>query len=177
MAGPLDGIRIIDLTQVLSGPYGTLQLSEQGADVIKVEPADGDGMRNSGMYNHLGLCAVGATANRGKRSISLDLTTEAGVDIVRELCADADVFVQNFRPGVVERLGLDPAGLRAANPRLITASISGYGTDGLDVPPDRKVRLLSHNLLLEYEDGPARVVRPHPLLRPLLAATAATRMR
>lgn len=130
MAGPLDGIRIIDLTQVLSGPYGTLQLSEQGADVVKVEPADGDGMRNSGMYNHRGLCAVGATANRGKRSIALDLTTDAGAQIVRELCADADVFVQNFRPGVVERLGLDPTELRAANPRLITVSISGYGTDG-----------------------------------------------
>lgn len=131
MAGPLDGIRIIDLTQVISGPYATLQLSEQGADVIKVEKVDGgDGMRNSGMYNHKGLCAVAATTNRGKRSIGVDLVDPAAVEVVRRLCADADVFIQNFRPGVIERLGLDPVALRAANPRLITVSISGYGTDG-----------------------------------------------
>ena len=131
MAGPLDGIRIIDLSQMLSGPYASLQLSDQGADVVKVEPPGmGDSIRASRMFTKDGISAFAASINRGKRSIQVDLTTEAGVEVVTRLCADADVFLQNFRPGVIERLGLDPAALRAANPRLITVSVSGYGLDG-----------------------------------------------
>ncbi|MEQ8842355.1 MAG: CoA transferase [Acidimicrobiales bacterium] len=131
MAGPLDGIRIIDLSQMASGPYATAQLADQGADVIKVEPLGlGDALRAFPSFAKGGVAAVVATTNRGKRSISLDLTTDAGVEVIRTLTNDADVFVQNFRPGVVERMGLDPAELRADNPRLITTSINGYGLEG-----------------------------------------------
>ena len=131
MAGPMDGVRIIDLSQVISGPYSTAQLADQGADVIKVEPTgQGDKMRTFPSFSVNRLSALFATTNRGKRSLSIDLDHDRGVAIVRRLCAEADVFLDNFRPGVVERMGLDPAELRAANPRLITVSISGYGLEG-----------------------------------------------
>jgi crotonobetainyl-CoA:carnitine CoA-transferase CaiB-like acyl-CoA transferase len=131
MPGPLDGIRIVDLSQMASGPYATAQLADQGADVIKVEaPGLGDGMRAFPSFAKGGMAAVTASLNRGKRSISVDLSTDAGIGVARRLVADADVFLQNFRPGVIERMGLDPADLRAANPRLITVSVSGYGLEG-----------------------------------------------
>lgn len=131
MAGPLDGIRIVDLSQMASGPYATAQLADQGADVIKVEPPGlGDAMRAFPSFAKGGVCAVVASLNRGKRSISLDLSTDAGIEVVRDLVADADVFLQNFRPGVIDRMGLAPDDLRAANTRLITVSVSGYGLEG-----------------------------------------------
>ena len=131
MAGPLDGIRIVDLSQMASGPYATAQLADQGADVIKVEaPGLGDQMRGFPSFSKGGIAAVTASVNRGKRSISLDLATEAGIGVARRLLADADVMLQNFRPGVIERMGLDPDGLRAENPRLITVSVTGYGQEG-----------------------------------------------
>ncbi|MFT5201255.1 MAG: crotonobetainyl-CoA:carnitine CoA-transferase CaiB-like acyl-CoA transferase [Candidatus Aldehydirespiratoraceae bacterium] len=131
MTGPLDGIRIIDLSQMASGPFATAQLADQGADVIKVEPLGlGDAMRGFPSFAKGGVSAVMASLNRGKRSISLDLGTDAGVEVVRSLASDADVFLQNFRPGVIERMGLAPDDLRAANPKLITVSVSGYGLAG-----------------------------------------------
>lgn len=131
MAGPLDGVRIIDLSQLVSGPYATAQLADQGADVIKIEPLRlGDAMRGFPSFSKGGVSAMFAGCNRGKRSISLDLANEAGVGVLRQLLSEADVFVQNFRPGVVERMGLDPDDLRAANSRLITMSVSGYGREG-----------------------------------------------
>lgn len=131
MAGPLEGVRIVDLSQMATGPFATSQLADQGAEVIKVEPPGlGDAMRAFPSFSKGGLSAVMATLNRGKRSISLDMTQERAVELVREFVAEADVFVQNFRPGVIERMGLDPADLRAANPRLITMSITGYGLAG-----------------------------------------------
>ena len=128
-SAPLAGIRIIDLTSNMSGPLATMVLADQGADVIKVEPPNGDAIRSVGT-GHGGMSAYFANNNRGKRSIAVDLSTEPGRDVVRRLAADADVFAQNFRPGVIDRLGLDAGSLMAANPRLVYASISGFGTEG-----------------------------------------------
>ena len=104
-------------------------LADQGADVVKVEPPTGDAIRTVGT-GHAGMSAYFANNNRGKRSIAVDLTNDAGRDIVRRLTANADVFAQNFRPGVIDRLGLSAESLQAENPRLIYASISGFGTTG-----------------------------------------------
>lgn len=145
VSAPLAGIRIIDLTSNMSGPLATMVLADQGADVVKVEPPGGDAIRSVGT-GHAGMSAYFANNNRGKRSIAIDLSTEAGRDIVRRLAADADVFTQNFRPGVIERLGLDADALMAANPRLVYASISGFGTSGplADAPAyDHVVQALS----------------------------------
>lgn len=131
MPGPLDGIRIIDLSQMATGPFATMQLADQGADVVKVEPPGlGDALRGFGFWSKNGMSAVIAGCNRGKRSLAVDMSQPAGVDVVRRLVGGADVFVENFRPGVVQRMGLDPDDLRAENPGLVTASISGYGLEG-----------------------------------------------
>lgn len=130
MSGPLEGIRIIDLTAMVSGPLATMILADQGADVIKVEnPAGGDYTRLAANQQN-GFSASFLNNNRNKRSLALNLKTEQGLDVVRRLTADADVFIQNFRPGVIERMGLDEASLRSANPGLVYASISGFGDAG-----------------------------------------------
>jgi crotonobetainyl-CoA:carnitine CoA-transferase CaiB-like acyl-CoA transferase len=132
MAGPLSGVRVIDLTGVVSGPFATMFLADQGADVIKVEPLVGDITRRSrqsidptGQFSALFI-----STNRGKRSISIDLKHPEGAEILRKLIAKSDVLVQNFRPQVMNRLGLGEAALRDANPRLIYVSISGAGDTG-----------------------------------------------
>src|SRR5262249_22164440 len=123
-AGPLAGIRIVDLSIALSGPWAGGILADQGADVVKVEPPGiGDIGRWVGPAIG-GVSAMAQIANRGKRSIAVDLHKEAGLDLVRRLAARADVFVQNFRPGVIERLGLGYEALSSANPRLVYVSIS-----------------------------------------------------
>ena len=130
MPGPLDGIVVLDISAVLSGPLATMMLADQGADVIKIEsPGIGDIMR-IGLHRRAGMAAFFANANRGKRSIVLDLHREKGRGILRDMARDADVFVQNYRPGAVERLGLGAADLHALNPDLIYVSISGYGDSG-----------------------------------------------
>jgi crotonobetainyl-CoA:carnitine CoA-transferase CaiB-like acyl-CoA transferase len=129
MPGPLSGIRIIDLTAMLSGPYATMILADQGADVIKVEPPDGDHTRKAGNRRH-GFSASFLNLNRNKRSIALDLKSPKARDIVLRLAAGADAFVQNFRPGVAERLGLGEADVRAARPDIVYTSISGFGERG-----------------------------------------------
>ena len=128
--GPLHGIRIIDLTIALSGPWAVGILADQGADVVKVEPPGiGDIGRWVGPAIG-GVSAMAQIANRGKRSIAVNLQTDAGREIVRRLAKDADVFAQNFRPGVIERLGLGYETLRERNPRLVYVSISGFGASG-----------------------------------------------
>jgi crotonobetainyl-CoA:carnitine CoA-transferase CaiB-like acyl-CoA transferase len=128
--GPLDGIRIVDLSIALSGPWAVGILADQGADVVKVEPPGiGDIGRWVGPAIG-GVSAMALIANRGKRSIAVNLHTEAGRDVVRRLSSRADVFVQNFRPGVIERLGLGYDVLSAANPSLVYVSISGFGATG-----------------------------------------------
>jgi crotonobetainyl-CoA:carnitine CoA-transferase CaiB-like acyl-CoA transferase len=130
MAGPLDGIRIIDLTAMLAGPWATMILGDQGADVIKVEaPGRGDHTRSLGHRAH-GLPANFLNINRSKRSVTIDLKTEAGRGLLLDLARDADVLVQNFRPGVVERLGVGEADIRAVSPNIVYVSISGFGEKG-----------------------------------------------
>ena len=130
MAGPLDGIRIIDLTAMLAGPWATMILGDQGADVIKVEaPGRGDHTRSLG-HRANGLPANFLNINRSKRSVTIDLKTEGGRGLLLDLARDADVLVQNFRPGVVERLGVGEADIRAVAPNIVYVSISGFGEKG-----------------------------------------------
>jgi crotonobetainyl-CoA:carnitine CoA-transferase CaiB-like acyl-CoA transferase len=130
MAGPLDGIRIIDLTAMISGPYATMILADQGADVIKVEiPGRGDHVRAGGNRSG-GLPASFLNNNRNKRSITIDLKSERGIEVLKKLAASADVFIQNFRPGVVDRMGIGEADIRKASPDIIYVSISGFGEEG-----------------------------------------------
>ncbi len=158
---PLAGVRIVDLTTNMSGPLATMVLAEQGADVVKVEPIAGDLIRSIGTGRN-GMSAYFANLNRGKRSIGIDLGTEAGRDLVLRLCGDADVFVQNFRPGVVERLGVGPDDVMARNDRLIYASISGFGTEGpLATAPayDHVVQALAGFCALQGDDDEASMVK------------------
>jgi crotonobetainyl-CoA:carnitine CoA-transferase CaiB-like acyl-CoA transferase len=130
MAGPLAGVRIVDCSAVLSGPLATMMLADQGAEVIKVEPPGiGDVMRLS-PFARGGLGAFFANGNRGKRSIVLDLHQPRGRELLLDLVRRADLFVQNFRPGAVERLGIAEPDLRAVRPDLIYVSISGFGETG-----------------------------------------------
>src|SRR5271163_3512242 len=126
MPGPLAGIRVLDLTSVVSGPLAAMFLADQGAEVIKIEPLGGDITRRSRQSISISgeFSALFISTNRGKRSLSLDLKRPEAMAIVRKLVAGADVLVQNFRPGTMERLGLGEQALRAANPRLIYVSIS-----------------------------------------------------
>ncbi|MEM7405331.1 MAG: CoA transferase [Pseudomonadota bacterium] len=130
MSGPLTGYRIIDFTNVIAGPYATMILADQGADVIKVEaPHRPDHTRHAGPGS-TGLTAVFLNNNRNKRSISIDVKSEDGREALKRLVATADVFIQNFRPGVVERLGISEADLRAVRPDLVYVSMSGWGENG-----------------------------------------------
>lgn len=128
-ADALAGLQVLDFTIVMSGPMCTRMLADAGADVIKVEPPDGDVVRQRAPMRG-GISTYYASMNCGKRSIVLDLGTDEGKAIARRLAAQADVVVENFRPGVMKRLGLDHATLSAANPRLVYASISGFGQTG-----------------------------------------------
>lgn len=131
MAGspPLRGIRVLDFSRVLAGPFCTALLADVGAEVIKVEPPQGDD------YRHIGPFAGGEGGlfllmNRGKRSIGLDLKTREGLAIAQRLAAECDVLVENFRPGVADRLGIGYEAIRAINPRIVYLSISGFGQEG-----------------------------------------------
>ncbi len=132
MPGPLNGVRVLDLTGVVSGPFATMFLADQGADVLKIEPISGDITRRSrATIDRKGeFSALFISSNRGKRSLAVDIKSEAGKEVLAKLVAKADVLVQNFRPGTMERLGLGPDDLRARHPRLIYVSISGVGETG-----------------------------------------------
>jgi CoA:oxalate CoA-transferase len=127
--GPLTGYRIVDLTRVLSGPFATMILGDLGADVIKIETPDGDSVRTQGAAP-AGMSWYFAGFNRNKRSVVLDLKSKEGKQALTDLIADADALVENFRPGVLARLGFDEARLQAIRPGLVTAAISGFGADG-----------------------------------------------
>lgn len=130
MPGPLSGIRVVDVSAVVSGPLATMMLADQGADVVRIEPHGlGDTLRLPN-FERGGLTAFFANTNRGKRSIVLDLTKPAGLEIIYQMVRDADVFVQNWRPGAAGRLRLGEPDLRGLNPDLIYCSISGYGPTG-----------------------------------------------
>jgi crotonobetainyl-CoA:carnitine CoA-transferase CaiB-like acyl-CoA transferase len=158
----LDGLRVIDLTSHLSGPYCSMLLADQGADVIKVErPGDGDDARRMPPFVK-GQSSPFMLWNRNKRSIALDLKQESGRDICRDLARGADVFIENFKPGTATRLGLGFDALAALNPRLVYCSISGFGQTGpySDRPGfDLMVQAMSGIMSVNGpEDGP-----PHRL--------------
>nr|WP_203566260.1 CoA transferase [Aurantimonas aggregata] len=126
---PLDGIRVIDLTRVLSGPFCTMLLGDMGADVIKVESGRGDPVREQGTVRD-GFSWYFAAFNRNKQSIVLDLYSPEGKAVLERLIASADVLVENFRPGILAKMGFGPERLEAINPRLVSCNINGYGSVG-----------------------------------------------
>jgi crotonobetainyl-CoA:carnitine CoA-transferase CaiB-like acyl-CoA transferase len=128
---PLGGLRVIDASTVVAGPNCARYLADFGADVIKVErPDGGDGARTMGFLHPDGDSLFFKLLNRGKRTIALDLKDEHDLDTMKRLCASADVLVENFRPGTLERLGLHPDELLATNPRLVITRVTGFGQDG-----------------------------------------------
>ncbi|MEG3178748.1 CoA transferase [Sphingomonas sp. RB3P16] len=130
MAGPLEGITVIDLTSVVAGPLATQLFAQQGARVLKIEPPEGDRARALGAIAAPGFSAVHATLNAGKASVGLDLAQLPAREILMRLIAGADIVIHNFRPGVDERLGLDSATLHRQHPRLVIARITGFGQEG-----------------------------------------------
>jgi formyl-CoA transferase len=131
LPGPLDGVRVLDLTRVVAGPYCSMFLGDLGAEVVKVEqPGAGDDTRGWGPPFAGGESAYYLCINRNKKSLALDLKSPRAVELLRELAKVADVIIENFRPGTMERLGLSEKELRQLNPRLIYASLTGFGADG-----------------------------------------------
>jgi crotonobetainyl-CoA:carnitine CoA-transferase CaiB-like acyl-CoA transferase len=133
MSKPFTGVRILDFTRVLAGPYGSYQLALLGADVIKVEAREGDDMRYGNRANDWekrGLAAPWVAVNAGKRSITLDLKKPEAIAAIKRLVATSDVVMENFRPGVMDKLGIGYESLRAINPKLIYCAVSGFGQVG-----------------------------------------------
>lgn len=152
--GPLAGVRVADFSRVLAGPYATMMLADFGADVIKIESPDGDETRGwlppvdaNGESSYFG------SVNRNKRSVVCDFTTDAGLAEARRLAASADVVVQNFRPGVMERFGLDEPSVRADNPGVVYCSITGFG-DGAGAA------LTGYDLLVQAVGGLMSITGP-----------------
>jgi len=165
MDGPLEGTRIIDLTAMVSGPIATMMLAEQGADVVKVEPpGTGDLVRAIGNARS-GITPLFATSNRSKRSIVIDLKQSAGVEVLKRLVSTADVFVQNFRPGVVDRMGIGESDLRAVASDLIYVSISGFGEKG----PLAQQRV--YDPIIQARSGLAAMQRDRETGRPRMVRT------
>lgn len=162
--GPLDGLVVLDLTRFVSGPYCTMLLADAGADVIKVEPPKGDPTRYSKAIDTApGVQPIGGTFlrfNRGKRSVVLDTSTEAGRRALADLVKKADVLVENFRPGVLERMGFGWSRLQELNPALVYCTITGFGT----APTPERDRP-AFNLIAEFEAG--LYVRSTPVPEPM----------
>ncbi len=165
MDGPLEGYRIVDLTAMISGPIATMMLAEQGADVIKVEPpGQGDLVRAIG-HARSGITPLFATSNRSKRSLVVDLKQLDGVALLKRLVATADVFVQNFRPGTAERIGIGEPALRAIVPNLIYVSINGFGETG----PCARQR--AYDPIIQAMSGLAAIQRDRETGRPRMVRT------
>ena len=147
MSRPLDHLTVVSLEQAIAAPYCTRLLADQGARVIKVERPDGGDFARAYDNRVRGLASHFVWTNRSKESLAVDLKDPGAVEVLRRIIGGADVFVQNLAPGAVERLGLAPAALRAANPRLVTCSISGYGAGG--AAGQRK----AYDLLIQAESG------------------------
>src|SRR5947209_6144530 len=156
--GPLSGLLVADFSRVLAGPYATMLLADLGADVIKVEsPAGDDTRRWAPPVTSEGISTYYLSINRNKRSVALDLTKDDDVAAARELARRADVMVENFKPGGLAKFGLDYEAVSAANPAIIYASISGFGTSGgRDLPGyDLMVQAISGLMSLTGDpDGP-----------------------
>jgi crotonobetainyl-CoA:carnitine CoA-transferase CaiB-like acyl-CoA transferase len=165
MSGPLSGVRVIDLSSMMSGPWAADILGDQGADVIKVEvPGQGDHVRS--LPNRSGdMSAMFVNVNRSKRSMTLNLKSPEGVEVLKRLVRTADVVVQNFRPGVVERLGIGYEDLSAVNPRLVYLSMSGFGERG----PDAQQRV--YDPLIQALTGLTTIQAGSDSARPRLVRT------
>lgn len=168
MTRPFTGSRILDFTQVLAGPFGSYQLALLGADVIKVERREGEDMRRTPLsreWADRGMAPAWLAINGNKRSLTLDLQKPAAVEIIKRLAAHADVVMENFRGGVMDRLGIGYAALSAINPRLIYCAISGFGQTGPysnEAGYDGKIQALSGIMSLtgHAEMGPTRAGFP-----------------
>jgi CoA:oxalate CoA-transferase len=130
MGKMLQGVRVVDFSRVVAGPFCGRVLADLGADVVKVEPPEGDRMPRGGAQFVNGVSAYFAHLNAGKRSVCLDLGSAEGAEVAARLVGTADVVLENFRPGILSRYGLGPEALLAANPRLVYCSVNGYGSDG-----------------------------------------------
>jgi crotonobetainyl-CoA:carnitine CoA-transferase CaiB-like acyl-CoA transferase len=130
VSGPLDGVRVVDLSTVVMGPWTTHILAGYGADVVKVEPLEGDVMRNAGVARNPGMGSLFLFMNRGKRSVALDLKRPDARDALLRVCASADVFVHNIRPAAMARLGLGYEDVAGTSPRIVYVSLVGYGQNG-----------------------------------------------
>jgi crotonobetainyl-CoA:carnitine CoA-transferase CaiB-like acyl-CoA transferase len=160
--GPLAGIRVLDFSAVVSGPLCAQILGDLGADVVKLEPPEGDTTRRLGPPFKAGLTPLFVHCNRNKRSLALDLKTPGGLGVARRLARSADVLVENFRPGVAERLGIGYAALAAENPRLVYVAISGFGPSGpyAEQPAyDMVIQALSGLAHAQKEAGEPRLIR------------------
>src|SRR6516164_7038889 len=129
MPGPLEGVRVLDLTTMVAGPVAAMMLADQGADVIKVESPAGDLMRRFA-FGRNGMSASFLSCNRNKRSLAIDMKSAEGFQIVEKLIATADVLMHNFRPGAAERVGVGEEAVRAIRPDIIYVSLSGFGESG-----------------------------------------------
>ncbi|HEY1931185.1 MAG TPA: CaiB/BaiF CoA-transferase family protein [Acetobacteraceae bacterium] len=164
MTRPFTGTRILDFTQVLAGPYGSYQLALLGAEVIKVERREGEDMRRTPLsreWADRGMAPSWLAINGNKRSLTLDLQKPAAIEIIRRLAARADVVMENFRPGVMDRLGIGYAALSKLNPKLVYCAISGFGQTGPyhdEAGYDGKIQALSGIMSLtgHKEMGPTR---------------------
>jgi CoA:oxalate CoA-transferase len=158
---PLEGVRVIDLSMFLAGPYCTQQLADLGAEIIKIEPRQGDSTRVLPPHFHHGESLYYISTNRSKKAVSIDLTQPAGREILHSLVATADVVVDNFRPGIMKKLQADYETLARINPRIVCCSISGFGQDGpyASRPAyDMIVQALSGGMSITGEPG-GRAVR------------------
>jgi crotonobetainyl-CoA:carnitine CoA-transferase CaiB-like acyl-CoA transferase len=165
MAYPLEGVRILELGQIIAGTYGGQVLSDLGAEVIKVETPEGDLGRNPSVAPYRGLSGLFLTLNRNKQSVVINLKSAAGRNLFYDLVKVSDVVVDNFRPGVIERLCIDYATLAAVNPRIIQCSVTGFGTSGAykDYPAlDLSIQAISGHMAVTGEPGrpPVRVGVP-----------------
>jgi crotonobetainyl-CoA:carnitine CoA-transferase CaiB-like acyl-CoA transferase len=176
MTGPLHGFTVVEACQMVAGPMAAMLCADLGAEVVKVEaPAGGDRMRYLG-HRVRDIGAMWAGVNRGKRSVVFDLQQADGVELLRSLVAGADVFVQNFRPGVAERLGIDEPSLRAVNPGLIYVSVSGFGDSGPYIDQksyDYVVQALSGMAALQAPPGGEPALIRNIVIDKVTAMTAA----
>jgi crotonobetainyl-CoA:carnitine CoA-transferase CaiB-like acyl-CoA transferase len=154
-AGPLDGLRVVEICQNLAGPLCGKILGDLGAEVVKVEPPGGDSARDWGPPFHAGVGTIFAYANTGKRGIRLDLTTEPGIEVLRALVRRADILIESLRPGALERMGMGWEAARSLNERLVYASILAYGEEGpLSHLPGYEPLMQAHGGILSYTGEP-----------------------
>lgn len=171
----LDGVRVVDLTRILAGPFCSMFLADLGAEVIKIEePQDGDPIRLQGESSN-GFSLYFASFNRNKRSVTLDLRTQEGKAVLRQLIATADVLVENYRPGVLDRMGFDREALRAIRPDLVVCHVTGFGLDGpyADRPAFDFIAQAMSGLMSVTGEADGEPMRAGPPLSDLIAGAYA----